>query len=319
MLTFRTKCGTLLGIKTYHEYVVMNPRGIWYGYDSEPVYNSYGWERQFDMPDELTVLELGRGSVNWKDSKEKIVHKPELSTKMFCPCCGNLVLESLDQSDVMFCGRFKCYEWIKSNTPVTKKCVIFGGGTFSHVSCHLALAAPAFGETARKMSSMFVAMKTGMDCELVLTKMADPTSDLITSNDVSTYVDQLLTDMSVKIVVMNAAICDFEMDSPSDEARLSSQKDYPATLKGVKTKIIAKIKSVRPDIIVCGFKTTHGATRQEQLDKATESMKSSGIDMVLANDLETRSNVLVSGRCYYDDRDSLLRRMLMVAVSKCSQ
>lgn len=30
---------------------------------------------------------------------------------------------------------------------MNKKCIIIGGGTFNHVRCHLALAAPAFGET----------------------------------------------------------------------------------------------------------------------------------------------------------------------------
>lgn len=317
MIKFRTKSGALLGIKHYHQYVVMSPRGHWMGYDSEPIYNTYGWERQFDMPDEVILLEPGN-SVLWKDTKEKVdLHR---ETKMYCPSCGNLVIETHDQSDVRFCGRVKCYEWITANMPPIQKCVIFGGGTFNHIACHLSLAAPAFGATAKKTASMFEAMQTGMECELVLTKMADPTSDLVTTEDVARYVDQLLINPCVKMIVMNSAICDFEIENPSDQARLSSQVDYPVVLKGIKTKIIATIKEKRPDIVVCGFKTTHGDTRQEQIDKATASMQVSNLDLVLANDLQTRSNILVSrSTVYYDDRDSLLRRMLRIAVSKCSR
>ena len=36
-----------------------------------------------------------------------------------------------------------------------KKIYILGGGTFNYVRNHLALAAPAFGETARKLKTLF--------------------------------------------------------------------------------------------------------------------------------------------------------------------
>lgn len=35
---------------------------------------------------------------------------------------------------------------------MNKKCITIGGGTFNHVRNHLALAAPAFSETARKLA-----------------------------------------------------------------------------------------------------------------------------------------------------------------------
>jgi hypothetical protein len=174
------------------------------------------------------------------------------------------------------------------------KVIVFGGGTFNHISCHLALAAPAFGETAKRLHAMFEDNGT-LESQLVLTKMADSNSTLFTNADVEKYVvDVLLPDADVKAIVMNAAICDFEMDNPSDQARLSSSQDYQVTLKGIQGKILSLIKKRRPDIIVAGFKTTHGASKVEQVAKAFTSMAQSGLDIVLANDLDSRSNILVN-------------------------
>lgn len=173
------------------------------------------------------------------------------------------------------------------------KVVIFGGGTFNPVACHLALAVPAFGETAKRMARMFENNGT-LEPQLVLTKMADSNSKLIYNSDVSDYLDVILLDMDVKAIIMNAAICDFEMENPSGEPRLSSAKDYDAKLVGVKMKLMAKIKKARPDIIVVGFKTTHGANKVEQVAKAFASMAASDLDMVLANDLDSRSNILIT-------------------------
>lgn len=172
------------------------------------------------------------------------------------------------------------------------KVVVFGGGTFNHVACHLALAVPAFGETAKQLHQMFVD-DGSLESHLVLTKMADTNSKLITNSDVAACVEEMLKDKLVKVVVMNAAICDFEMDNPG-AARLSSSQDYDVKLKGISTKILATIRQTRPDIVVAGFKTTHGATKIEQVAKAFASMHASKLDVVLANDLDTRENILVT-------------------------
>lgn len=176
------------------------------------------------------------------------------------------------------------------------KVVIFGGGTFNPVACHLSLAAPAFGETAKRLAQLFERVGTLIP-ELILTKMADSRSKIITNDDLEARLDQVLFDHDVKAIVMNAAICDFEMDNPSDEPRLSSAKDYDVKLKGITAKIMTKIKLMRPDIIVVGFKTTHGADKIKQCAKGFASMAASNLDMVLANDLDSRSNILITKDC----------------------
>lgn len=197
------------------------------------------------------------------------------------------------------------------------KIVIIGGGTFNHISCHLALAAPAFGATARDMARHFSHMDTGMECVLKLTKMADHTSDLITNDDVARFVAGLCSDPLVKIIVLNAAICDFSIQNPTEQTRLSSQYNYPVLMKGITNKIIAGIKALRPDIVVCGFKTTHGATRFEQEQKAAHSMEVNNLDFVVANDLDTRCNMLLTENAsFIEERSQLLRKMLKWAVHR---
>lgn len=172
------------------------------------------------------------------------------------------------------------------------KVVIVGGGTFNSISCHLSLAAPAFGTTARQLAKIY--QGHGVDVELVLTKMADHTSKIVTNDDLLEKLVHIADDPDVKVLVMNAAVCDFEMDSPSDETRLSSSQDYPAVLRGVQGKLVKLFKEIRPDVIVVGFKTTSGAKWTTQLSKAAMSLENNGIDIVMANDVATKTNLVLT-------------------------
>ena len=70
-----------------------------------------------------------------------------------------------------------------------KKIHIIGGGTFSHVRNHMALAAPAFGGTARALYPLLAS--TDRQVQLHLTKMADHTSKLVTNDDVASLLEKL--------------------------------------------------------------------------------------------------------------------------------
>lgn len=194
---------------------------------------------------------------------------------------------------------------------IKHKVVVIGGGTFNHISCHLSLAAPAFGGTAKQLHQMFT-NAGALESQLVLTKMADSSSKLITNDDVATYIQEILiNDPTIKIVVMNAAICDFEIENPG-EGRLSSAKDYDVTLKGIRGKILSIIRELRPDVIVAGFKTTHGASAATQLARAALSIHDNDLDIVFANDVQTRSNLLLNRHLsvYRGSREDLLLRLV---------
>ena len=53
-----------------------------------------------------------------------------------------------------------------------KNIVIFGGGTISHVRSHLALCAPAFGSTAKKIESLCQEIIPDLNTNVLLTRMA---------------------------------------------------------------------------------------------------------------------------------------------------
>ena len=186
---------------------------------------------------------------------------------------------------------------------------IIGGGTFSYVRNHLALAAPAFGETALKLHEMFARSpaRTGktpdsdqFDPVLHLTKMARPgNSKLVTNEDVSDLVDQLITDFAVRVVVFNCALCDF--DGQIGDIQSSKYADRLHTSEGrvhmeltPAEKIIGRIRKARKDIFVVGFKTTTRATPQEQYLAGLNLLKANSLNLVLANDTVTRQNMIIT-------------------------
>ena len=71
---------------------------------------------------------------------------------------------------------------------IKKQIHIYGGGTFSYVRTHLALAMPAFGETAKKLEILCKERFHNMDVNLHLTKMANSDSKLVTNEDVEAHV-----------------------------------------------------------------------------------------------------------------------------------
>ena len=66
---------------------------------------------------------------------------------------------------------------------------VVGGGTVVHVRNHLALAAPAYGSTAREIAG--VCTRLGHATRLTLTRMADPASRYETNEDLQRLADEI--------------------------------------------------------------------------------------------------------------------------------
>lgn len=213
------------------------------------------------------------------------------------------------------------------------KVVIIGGGTFSDVRSHLALAARAFGTTARKLTTICENELPMMEVELALTAMANAGQDryfpsdidsmrLVTNEDVKNYiVNSVLPDPRVKIIFFSAAMCDFNgsvldystnifgLSTPSGkyEERLTSSQEYNLFLTTA-DKVITLIHQTRPDIFVVGFKTTTNEDRTVQITKARKLLDS-GCNLVVANDTGRRRATIVHEFGYspeFEDREVLL-------------
>lgn len=182
----------------------------------------------------------------------------------------------------------------------TRFACVMGGGTFYDVRAHFSLATRAFGETARKISAILTeGYGDRFTTLLQLTRMADHTSALISNQDVTEHVDSLLGNPNLQAMVFNVALCDFEGqvgDIPSGKTapRLESRDAPFAMTLTTAAKVINVIKSRRPDVFVVGFKTTTNADVATQQAKALRQIEESGSDLVIANDIATRENLLVS-------------------------
>lgn len=184
--------------------------------------------------------------------------------------------------------------------PVKGKAVVIGGGTFADVRPHLSLAAPAFGQTAELLGQML--RLQGWPVDIVKTKMAGGPS-LVTNEDVADFVDTLVRDPNVKVVVMNVALCDYGGSIVTTEGRTVSGKDQPRlqTSEGEAImrltpapKILSRIRKERKDIFLVGFKTTTGASYADQYRAGLKLLKQNSCNLVLANDLHTRHNMVIT-------------------------
>lgn len=219
-----------------------------------------------------------------------------------------------------------------------KKIHVIGGGTFSHVRSHLALAAPAFGTTARELQRLFAGAAANLEPVLHLTKMADHRSSLVTNDDVAALIDSLVADPQTRVVVLNAALCDFDgvvssrraadqlagIHPPSGphETRLKTSDGEHKMFLLPADKLIGRIRKTRKDIYVVGFKTTTDSTSDEQYVAALHLLKQNSLNLVLANDTVTRNNIIVAPEetRYGEttDRAQALRRLCEITLARAS-
>lgn len=204
-----------------------------------------------------------------------------------------------------------------NNIVKIKNVHIFGGGTISHIANHLALCAPAYGNTARKLYNLCLDKLNKFNINLELTKMADINSNMITSEDVNKRVEELILDNATKVIFFTSAICDFECkpfgEVNKNQFRYSSKNNIILNLTPAE-KIISKIRKTRKDITLVGFKTTCGKSNEEMYMAGLELCKKSSCNLVLVNDVQRRYNMIITPEeaayheCY--DREYVLEQLV---------
>lgn len=159
-----------------------------------------------------------------------------------------------------------------------------------------------------------------------------------TNDDIVRWVNQITSDPAPKIVFFPVAICDWEAeqidfeksgDNPQSgflEAgrqfnRLSTHSDMSLSLKlKPAAKIINLIRKDRKDIFLIGFKTTTGATPQSQFFEGLDLLKRTSCNLVLANDIRTLKNIIVTPEQApygpYSDRGEAIAVLVDMAISR---
>ena len=197
--------------------------------------------------------------------------------------------------------------------PSNKRIAIIGGGTNTYISNHLALSAPSYGTTAIQLEEIFKEHpENKMDVDLYLTKMADPSkltnsTSPDTPEEVEALVDKLIADPDTRVIIFNVAIVDYKPEILFTEkrvaegidlkeltrtfgkytGRLSTSENPDIVLElSVQDKIIQKIRKERKDILLVGFKTTCGSTKEEQFQKGLKLCKNASANIVFVNDVD---------------------------------
>lgn len=188
------------------------------------------------------------------------------------------------------------------------KVICISGGTMVHIRPHLSICAPAYGAVSNLIYNSFQSnnLKKPLKFEYtnVYTKMADSSSKIETNDDLGDYLCEILEDMTVKCIILAAAVCDFD---PSflihdngvdcrigkDQPRLSSDSTYQVGLTP-SYKIISLISMRRPDIILVSFKTTSNESIDILKNKSLKSMTDNDSDLVVGNDIANKYNIITS-------------------------
>lgn len=229
----------------------------------------------------------------------------------------------------------------------TKRIFIICGGTINKVSPHFAFSAPAYGSVGLKLYNEikdqiekrnvwqheFIKNPEQRDgftytVELIPTKMAlnvlpvemcmgyscfmkqAGLTDIETNEDLSKFIDYLISNPETRCIIMAAAVCDFEPMNISeivddgflgepvfkfgkDQKRLGSGNCYSMEIKPSE-KILTKIRQQRKDIFVVSFKTTSGEGRDMTYKKGLLSLKKNSSNLVFANDIKDKINMVVT-------------------------
>lgn len=173
---------------------------------------------------------------------------------------------------------------------------IVGGGTSNDVRTHLALSCKVYGTTAKALAQMCA--RQGETSELILTRMADASSPYETNADLAVLVEDLVADPTARIVFWNPAICDFDgqvgdIASGPKAPRLQSRAGEQWMRLTPADKLVRRFRAQRKDLFLVAFKTTAGATPDEQYRAGLGLLKEASANLVLANDVVTRLNMVI--------------------------
>lgn len=189
---------------------------------------------------------------------------------------------------------------------------IFGGGTISPIATHLAVCAPAYGGTARRLQKLIAADTrfNNYNVELELTKMAGGCR-LETNEDIAKRIAELKESSGTKIIFLTAALCDYKaqkVESPSlpgwsreedkigaNSPRIASRAADLLTVEfAAADKLVSSVRTGRKDIFLVAFKVTTGFSCEEMYKAGLRLCKEGSCNLVLVNDLVTNLNMIVT-------------------------
>mgnify|MGYP003624755289 CR=1 FL=1 len=194
---------------------------------------------------------------------------------------------------------------------------IVGGGTINPIAGHLSLCSYAQGGTARRIERIYKESHPQMETVLHLSKMAGGSS-FHTTDELRELVEKIKADPETRIIVMNAAVCDFEADG-GDDTKPRPGKHLSAIEVNPTPSIIKGIRdSNHKQIFLVGFKNTVNKGPGEMFLDGLTLCKSSSCNLVFVNDSINKRNMIITPEeaTYADgwERDLALKEMCDISI-----
>lgn len=196
---------------------------------------------------------------------------------------------------------------------------------------HLSLSSVAYGRTARRLKDLCAPVWGEDNVHLHLTRMANSgTGDLETNEDVRRLLVRIVADPDVKVLFLPVSLVDFTAkvlakgSVPTDSGKLepmlrSGDGRHIASLDPSE-KIIPGVRHYRKDLYLIGFRTTAGASEDEQFVAGYRFLRSASCNLVMTNDMHTRINMIVAPEQvrYHTslDKDEVLERLTTMVSSR---
>lgn len=191
---------------------------------------------------------------------------------------------------------------------------IITGGTYEWVRPHFCFCAPAFGTVGTELQAIFRSIDLDQQVSVIKTKMVcgqlSVARAAFDNKDLAGLIEDLCAKKDTKALILAAAVCDWvpvslstwfkdgtvkhDNDFGKDKPRLSTRDVEKLVVNMVPApKVITRIKEIRPDITLVGFKTTTGFDYPGQIEAGSRMLDESKADFVFCNDLETQNNILI--------------------------
>lgn len=181
-----------------------------------------------------------------------------------------------------------------------KKILITSGSNAEHVDPIRILTNRASGKTGVALA--LEAYRRGADVTLVHRFMQDLPVRQVYAESAQEMYDAVLAELAkgYDALISAAAVADYTLDA--EEEKIKSGQELVLRLKPTK-KILKAVRAAYPALKIVGFKAETNVTEDELLGRAEESMRSSDLNLVVANDVGLGGMGTDENRVVIIDRD----------------
>ncbi|MCJ7443463.1 MAG: bifunctional phosphopantothenoylcysteine decarboxylase/phosphopantothenate--cysteine ligase CoaBC [Methanotrichaceae archaeon] len=183
---------------------------------------------------------------------------------------------------------------------VGRKILVTSGSTAERIDPIRVLTNRASGKTGVEIAKEVY--RRGAETTIVHRFLQDLPFCQIFAESAQEMLHAVLTELNkgYDAFISAAAISDYTLDASHE--KIKSGQDLVLKLKPTK-KIMKSVRSAYPDMRIVGFKAETFVSEEELIKRATESMKNSNLDIVVANDVGVDGMGTDENRVFIIDRE----------------